>query len=510
MATSVRLPIGAAKRKLTSVYSIRVSTVKSLSQNLILVIDDDPDFQAFVGWKLESLGYAVCAAYHPSEIDEVLGGRLPQAIILDWQLGDTDGTKLIGELRQEFPLSSVVFVTGFSTPDVAAAAIKLGAVDFLTKPLDEAKLAVTLATWCETHELRQRLRDLERGEGESALFEGMIGVSPQMRTVFSIIRNVAPTDVNVMICGESGTGKELAATAIHHCSDRATGPFVAQNMASIPADLAEATLFGHEKGAFTGADRERQGAVGEAAGGTLFLDEITEMPLALQGKLLRFLQERTYRPVGGRKELKSDVRIISATNRDPLAAVHERHLREDLYYRLNVVPLILPPLRERDGDMPLLVNHLLRRFSKQYHKKFTSVESDAMQQLKTYAWPGNVRQLIHLLQRVVILNDGDSLTARMLPPELFQYTVSEPSFRRPAETATVADPVASSEISRDLERAFLGSDDTEIVRLDELERRAIERAIRICDGSAYEAARKLGISSATIYRKIKMYQISPG
>lgn len=457
-------------------------------------------------WKLDQLGYSVCGATDPRAIESLLGRRVPHAIILDWQLGDVDGTKLIQHLRNDFPQSAVIFATAHSTPELAAAVIKLGAYDFLTKPIDPGKLEIILANASAQFELLSRLRELDNGGGDGSMFEGLIGVSPQMKTVYSIIRNVAPTDVNVMICGESGTGKELAASAIHHRSDRSKGPFVAQNMASIPADLAEATLFGHEKGAFTGADRERPGAVGEAAGGTLFLDEITEMPIALQGKLLRFLQERTYRPVGGRKELISDVRIISATNRDPLRAVQENQLREDLYYRLNVVPISLPPLRERDGDVKLLVSHLLRQFTTQYGKRFTEVDADAMQLLERYNWPGNVRQLIHLMQRVVILNDGERLTSRMLPQELFQTTLVEPMYRRPAssvEDAETTTPRPPAEVSDVADVA-----DTEIIPLDELERRAIERAIKMCGGSAYEAARRLGISSATIYRKIKLYHIA--
>lgn len=487
----------------------------SSSGRLVLVIDDDPDFQALVSWMLEQRGYVSCAAGGVDELATVLGARVPQAILLDWQLKGVDGTTLIESLRRRFPSSPIIFATGYSSQEVAAAAIKLGAFDFLTKPLDEAKFTVTMNKALEQFELLTRLQNLELGSGESG-FEGLIGISPQMRTIYSIIRSVAPTDVNVMICGESGTGKELVASAIHACSDRAAGPFVAQNMASIPAELAEATLFGHEKGAFTGADRARSGAVGEAAGGTLFLDEITEMPMGLQAKLLRFLQERTYRPVGGLKDCKADARIISATNRDPAAAVQGKTLREDLYYRLNVLPIQLPPLRERDGDIGLLACHVLRRFAKQYGKKFQQIDPQAMHVLEAYHWPGNVRQLIHLMQRVVILNDSETLASYMLPREIFRETqaavelktpeISPPHSKdQPIAVAHPGTPVVTSLVPV-TECLFATKED--IVPLEEMERKAISRAVELCDGSAYEAARLLGISSATIYRKIKLYGLS--
>jgi two-component system repressor protein LuxO len=480
------------------------------SGRLVLVIDDDPDFQALVAWMLETRGYQARAAFGPGTFGETLGKEVPHAILLDWHLGSVDGTTLIESLRRQFSQTPIVFVTGFSSPEVAASAIKLGAFDFLTKPLDEAKFTITIAKAVEQFQLRMRLHHLELGSDEYG-FEGLIGVSPQMRTIYSIIRSVAPTDVNVMICGESGTGKELVASAIHASSDRAAGPFVPLNMASIPAELAEATLFGHDKGAFTGADRGRAGAAGEAAAGTLFLDEITEMPMGLQAKLLRFLQERTYRPVGGLKDLKADSRIISATNRDPAAAVREKSLREDLFYRLNVVPILL---REREGDVGLLANHVLRSFAKQYGKRFLGIDDSALRLLEAYNWPGNVRQLIHLMQRVVILNDGELLVAHMLPDEVFREGPTPISGEQLATTASRqvhADPEIFAPAVKSPATArgpFSFATKEDIIPLEEIERRAISQAIELCDGSAYEAARLLGISSATIYRKIKLFGLN--
>jgi two-component system repressor protein LuxO len=476
----------------------------------ILVIDDDSDFQEIAQWILNQLGYEAVAASEPSEIPIATRNQTPAAILLDWHLGAVDGTTLIESLRRQFPRAPIVFATAFSSPEVAAASIKLGAFDFLVKPLDQAKLTVTLAKAIEHHQLLDRLHQIETGQGEIDFgFEGLVGVSPQMRTVYSIIRNVAPTDVNVLICGESGTGKELIANAIHSRSDRSAGPFVPLNMASIPSELSEATLFGHEKGAFTGADRDRPGAVGEAAGGTLFLDEITEMPLALQGKLLRFLQERTYRPVGGRKDLRAEVRILSATNRDPLQAVQDKHLREDLYYRLNVVPISLPPLREREGDVSLLAHHFLTRFSQQYGKGFTGFDREALRVLEAYRWPGNVRQLVHAMQQIAVLHDGQSVNVGMLPVDVLRGTarveatpISPPLTPAPSVTAPVA-ALPEASVGTDL-FPFATRDD--IISMEELERRSITRAIELC-GTAVEAAARLGISPATIYRKIKLYGI---
>ena len=486
----------------------------------ILVIDDDHDFQELVKFMLNRQGYAAVCVSSPSELGGVQVNGPISAILLDWQLGGVDGTQMIDPLKRKFATSPIIFVTAHSSPEIAAESIKLGAFDFLTKPLDQAKLMVTMAQAVSHNELLCRLEKLELGAGDVG-FEGLVGVSPQMQTVYSVIKNVAPTDVSVMICGESGTGKELVASAIHQRSDRSIAPFVPLNMASIPADLAEATLFGHEKGAFTGAEKARMGAVGEAAGGTLFLDEITEMQIDLQSKLLRFLQERVYRPVGAQQDVKSDVRIVSATNRDPLQAVKDNRLREDLYYRLNVIPVQLPPLREREGDIALLASHIMNEYASQYSKSFRTIDKNALEKLEAFAWPGNVRQLMHLIQRTVVLNEGEVLESHMLPEEL---TVDEPGVEAveanmqvaPIKKADEAEKSAAVEITPPSASSSLGESNVaeatitqsdEIIPLDQLEKEAIANALRICDGSAYEAASRLGISPATMYRRIKLYKL---
>jgi two-component system repressor protein LuxO len=331
----------------------------------------------------------------------------------------------------------------------------------------------------------------------------MISISPQMRTIFAAIENVAQTDASVMISGESGVGKELVATAIHSQSARNNRPFVPLNMASLPETLVESQLFGHEKGAFTGADQAHLGSVRQANDGTLFLDEITEMPIQLQAKLLRFLQEGTFRPLGAQQDFDSNVRIISSTNRDPRTAITDGVLRQDLFYRLNVVPIEVPPLRERDGDIALLAIHFLRQYSRDHAKDFVEITPKALHALEQYPWPGNVRELSHIMQRIVIMNSGNEVKIDHIPNEIkhFRGRTNEPEGTNSDQgspnneglnrSQSVQQPVATQPI----------------IPLAEVEQKAIEAALAACGGVAYEAAEALGISRATIYRKIKLYKI---
>jgi len=374
--------------------------------------------------------------------------------------------------------------------------IRAGAFDFITKPVDGARLFAALSKAVDHQRLLRLVASGGHNGGNEPGLCDMVGQSGVMQGIFDVIRRVATADVNVMICGESGTGKELAARAIHELSPRRSRPLVSLNMAAIPKDLVESTLFGHERGAFTGAERIRIGACEEAEGGTLFLDELCEMPLELQAKLLRFLQERQFRRVGGAKDLVANVRVVSATNKDPTVEMAAGRLRADLYYRLNVVPLRLPPLRDRQGDVSLLAMHALTRFAKRYVRRFRSIEPEALRQLEAYRWPGNVRQLYHLIERCVVLHEGESLQASMLPqawddaPEV----VEQPGALAPALPERL--PAAK------------GDGEGPICTLAELEQQAIRRALRTFVGSPGKAARALGISEATIYRKIKQYSMN--
>ena len=461
----------------------------------LLVIDDDPDFVMLLEALLAGHGYSVTSA---SSLEEALASAArtpPGAILLDWQLGGESGFDLIEPLRSRLPESPIILSTAFSSTDLAIRAIQLGAFDFLPKPLDEARLLTSVTKAFAQHELLDRLG----GRGES--FEGIIGNSPAMRTVFQVINSVAKTDASVLVTGESGTGKELVARAIHQRSSRKQGPFLALNMAAIPPSLVEATLFGHEKGSFSGAERTHKGACEEAHGGTLFLDEIGEMPLELQPKLLRFLQEQTIRRVGGSSDIRVDVRIVSATNRSPLDAVEGGRLRADLYYRLNVVPVTLPPLRERAGDVALIASQTLSALAHRYGKEFRDFSPEALARLEAYSWPGNVRELNNALERTVITQSGPTIRESMLPETL----------RLKAATQTVesaAPSVASRPQGSDAEPAPDPVFGDSVRPLSELERLAILHALRVFQGSREEAARALGISPATIYRKLKQYGIT--
>ena len=465
-------------------------------QHHLLIIDDDPEFLRLAQWMLEESGYAVSTAKDHDQAIGRIREQEPDAVLLDRQLEEADGLDLIAPIQALIPSVPIILITANSTYELAVQAVKVGAYDFLTKPLDEARLFSILNNAIERGRLLKQVGpepDDEQG------FEGIIGQSPAMRAVFGMITNVAPTESSVMIRGESGTGKELVAAAIHSRSKNSEGPFVPINMATLPAELVESTLFGHEKGAFTGADDQRIGACEEAQGGTLFLDEITEMPIDLQPKLLRFLQEKTFRRVGGTKDITSDARIVSASNRDPLQAIQDNRLREDLYYRLNVIPIDLPPLRDRVGDIALLASFAMHRVSAINGKAFTKLSASCIEKLSKYAWPGNVRQLLHTIERAVIMNDGNELEAEMVVID----DAGQPTVAAPAAT-TIPESVEQAEEPAD-QPPF--SSDT-VIPLSELERLAIIHALSVCNGSPGGAAKKLGISPATIYRKIKAYEIS--
>ncbi|MBW2424629.1 MAG: sigma-54-dependent Fis family transcriptional regulator [Deltaproteobacteria bacterium] len=455
----------------------------------ILIVDDDDAFAKLTDLQLRRQGLeGRHATTLDAAIDALEDGGVA-AVLLDWQLGEEDGIDAIPALRRLAPSVPVILVTAHSSTDLAVSAIRQGAFDFIVKPLEEARFVATILKAIEHHELEERVRNLE-GAGTSS-FAGLVGASAKMQTVFQIIQNVSPTEATVMIQGESGTGKELVARAIHSLSPRSKGAFVALNMAALPHELVESTLFGHERGAFTGADRKRVGACEEADGGTLFLDEITEMPLDLQSKLLRFLQERVYRRVGGDRDVVSQVRVLSATNRDPLNEVREGRLRSDLFYRLHVVPIELPPLRERTGDIPLLATAALLESSERHGKTFDSIDPAVIERLERCAWPGNVRQLYHLIERCIVLNQGPVLRPEMLPADLEEAQA----------------PEALHESGEDLGANASPAESPVIFPLAELEKRAIEHALRVCDGSATEAARLLGVSPATVYRKVKSFGI---
>lgn len=415
----------------------------------------------------------------------------PHAIALDLGLPDMNGMDILKYVvKQKLP-TAVVVVTSGGTVNVAVDAMRAGAFDFIEKPFTPERLIITLRNAVE----RQRMSELlETFQDESReCFHNFLGASPAMRGVYHIIESAAPSKATVFITGESGTGKELCAEAIHQESDRADKPFIAINCAAIPKDLIESEIFGHVKGAFTGAHTARQGAAARADSGTLFLDEICEMDLDLQTKLLRFIQSGAFQPVGGSGLQKVDIRFVCATNRDPLKEVEEGRFREDLYYRLHVIPLSLPPLRKRGDDVLLIARSFLYEYTKEENKHFIGLDKKTEAIFLDYAWPGNVRQLQNVMRNIVVLNDDELVTPDMLPPPLDKHAVTP---LKPSVASTTTTHTHNEQYSLPM-----GDAEHPIRPLADVEKEVIERAIQLCDGNIPKAAIHLGISASTIYRK---------
>ena len=385
----------------------------------ILVVDDEAETREVFSELLMHWGYDVLQTSDGHEALKIASERRPDVIVTDLVMPKLDGLQLMRAIREEQPETPVVIITGRGTIDAAVEAIREGVFDFVEKPLEPARLRVILQralekkqTQHEVHVLRRRLAQM--GDGTS----GLIGASPPMRRVLELVQKVAPSKASVVITGQSGTGKEMVARAIHQLSDRRDKPFVGINCSAIPASLMESELFGHERGAFTGAEARRLGCWELAEGGTLFLDEIGEVPIELQAKLLRVLEEQKLRRLGGKSEISVDVRVISATNRDLKEEIKNGRFREDLYFRLNVFNLELSPLKERREDIAVLAQHFLDKFSREGGKKVQGVSPAALQLLQDYAWPGNIRELRNTLERAVILCSTGTVDVEDLPPDL--------------------------------------------------------------------------------------------
>ncbi|MFO6424513.1 sigma-54-dependent transcriptional regulator [Motilimonas sp. KMU-193] len=425
---------------------------------------------------------------------------LPALVLLDLKLPDMSGQEVLTWIRDnEYPCS-VVVMTAHSSVDVAVDVMRLGAQDFLEKPFDAARLRTTVMNTLQQHRLNHIVAEIQ--STARANYHGFIGSSLEMQAVYRIIDAAAPSKATVFITGESGTGKEVCAEAIHKQSPRKNKPFIALNCGAIPRDLMESEVFGHVKGSFTGASSERQGAASLANGGTLFLDEIGEMDLDLQTKLLRFVQTGVVQKVGGSKPEQVDVRFICATNKDPLAEVAAGRFREDLYYRLHVVPIALPPLRERGDDIIRIAEAFLEQFSQEEGKGFTELSQPVIERLLDYPWPGNIRQLQNIIRNVVVLNDGDSVALEHLPPPLNQ--ASSPSASVAIHKTEPARQDAHNHSNDQVNAATLETGtllDMPVRPLAEVERDTIEHAINLCDGNIPKAAALLAVSPSTIYRK---------
>ena len=384
----------------------------------VLIVDDEPGMREFLQIMLEKMGFEVVAS--PSGEDAI--NRLENShfdlIICDLKLPRVSGMEVLRKSKEINPEVPVIMITAFGSPESAVEAMKLGAYDYITKPfkLDEIQLVINKAL--EKARLLEENIQLRKELKTKYGFDQLVGVSEPMRRIYQLIRQVAPTNSNVLISGESGTGKELVAKAIHYNSPRRSYPFLVVNCASIPETLLESELFGHTKGAFTGAYQARRGMFELAHKGTIFLDEIAEMPLSLQAKLLRVIEEKSFRRLGGEEEIKVDVRIISATNRELEKEVEEGRFREDLYYRLNVIRIHLPPLRERKEDLPILARHFLEKYSKVLRKPIKKISQEAEELLLQYHWPGNVRELENTIERAVSLESGEIILPESLPEKI--------------------------------------------------------------------------------------------
>ena len=389
--------------------------MESLSSN-ILVVDDDADIREVLGDRLESLGYRVSAAENAKAGLELLERQNPQLVLLDIEMPDMNGIDMLREIRRREHDVTVVMITAYGTIERAVEAMKEGALDFIPKPFEPDHVALIVAKALERETLRRGIELLT--EQVDDRHRMIVGQSVTINRAVEMAKKAAASRSTVLLLGESGTGKEIFARAIHNWSDRKDKPFVAINCVGLSKELLESELFGHEKGAFTGALQLKKGKMELAHGGTVFLDEVGDISTELQTKLLRFLQEREFERVGGAKPISVDVRIIAATNRDLNAAVREGHFREDLFYRLNVVPLTLPPLRERKEDIPGLANYFLRRSALETKKNFTGVTEEALKKLVAYEWPGNVRELANVIESAVVLGQGPELTLEDLPAKI--------------------------------------------------------------------------------------------
>ncbi len=428
--------------------------------------------------RLQGWGYDVLTAGEGEEAQQLAEAHSPDLVLTDVVMPGLSGLELLHALQQGDPGRPVILMTAQGTIDMAVEAMKQGALDFLTKPLDYVKLKSVLDAAQKDIALRRQSRRLVSQLEKSQTFGPFVGNSRRMREVYQVLESLAGSDAAAIISGESGTGKELAARAIHERSARARGPFIAINAAAIPETLMESEIFGHEKGAFTGAVGLRQGCFELANHGTLFLDEIAEMPLTLQPKLLRVLEDGRVRRLGGSHEIALDVRLIAATNRDPQDAVHKGALREDLFYRLNVFHVVLPPLRDRKEDLPSLVQHFIVELNARHHTDVVAVRPEALERLKSYHWPGNVRELRNVLERAVILAKGEWIEISHLPPYLRDGDGGSRN-RLILEASTAADA----------------------------ERELILKTLQQTGNNKAEAARRLGLDVKTIRNKLKAYGI---
>jgi two-component system response regulator AtoC len=445
----------------------------------VLIVDDDQSMAETLTKAMTRRGFVVAWRTSAAEALTLLEEQDFDVVVTDLHMEGMNGFAFCERVAANRPDVPVVMITAFGSLDSAVGAIRVGAYDFITKPFDVETLRITLSRAVQHRRLRDEVKRLRRVVSDTRGFDQMIGASAPVQKVKELIERVADADAGLLITGESGTGKELVARAVHQRSRSSSGPFVAINCAAIPEALLESELFGHVKGAFTDARAPRQGLFLKADGGTLFLDEIGEMPISMQSKLLRALQERTVRPVGGDKELPYEARIITASNRDLETEVAERRFREDLFYRINVLRIDVPPLRGRGNDVLLLAQHFLKQFSQQTTKNVIGLSPPVAEKLMAYTWPGNIRELQNCIERAVAFTRFDELSVDDLPEKIRAY--------------------------RSTDHGIPGLGPDEVLTMDEVERRYITRVLKQLDGNKTIAAELLGLDRRTLYRKLERW-----
>ena len=455
-------------------------------QNTVLVVDDDSAHRTMLRTLINGWGYAVSEADDGSTAVEKVEETSYDLILMDVRMVKVSGLEALETIKSYNPAIPVIIMTAYSSIETAVEALKQGAHDYLTKPLDFDKLRLILERAMEHTRLKEENRLLRETLGKQFDSQNIIGKSPSMLALLETVAQVAPSEATVLISGESGTGKELIAGALHFNSLRKTGPFVKINCAAITETLLESELFGHEKGAFTGAHRRKEGRFSQAHGGTLLLDEVSEMSLMMQVKLLRALQEREFNRVGGDTTIRVDVRVIAATNKNLMEQINEGAFREDLYYRLNVVELQVPPLTERKEDIPLLAQHFLEMFTDKNRKEIKGFTPQAMDNLIRHGWPGNVRELMNAVERGVVLARSNYLGVEDFPFMKDSLLQNDPDSANPAEL-------------------FMSGD----MPLEDVERAAILNTLEVAGGNKSEAARRLGITRKTLHKKLKTYGVMP-
>jgi two-component system, NtrC family, response regulator AtoC len=459
---------------------------------VVLLVDDEDTIRLFLEKTLREEGYDAITAATGTEALERTRGELPDLVLLDLKLPDMSGLDVLRQIKEEVPEVCVIMLTAFGDIETAVTAMKKGAFDFVSKPVNLEELLLTIGKGLDSRKLTRELFELRRRLKLDVGEDYVPGESPQMKEIYEIVKRVAQSDTTtILIQGESGTGKEMIATMIHRYSSRRDQPFLEINCASLPEELLESELFGHERGAFTDAKNQKVGLLELANKGTLFLDEIGEMSLTIQVKLLRVLERMSFRRVGGTKDIKVSVRIISATNSDLEGAVQKKTFREDLYYRLKVVPIFIPPLRERKEDIYLLLRHLLNQFNKQFNKSFTEIEDAAYDVILNYPWPGNIRELKNMVERVVLLEDDTVLRSAHIPASIRQGISSDREL------------TGVRRLEMALSRPFPddGMDFEDL--LSGIEREIIEKAMREAGGNQSGAARLLRLNRDKIRYRLK-------